>query len=141
MKRLIGRDFKDKTVQEDIKHWSFDVVDWKGAGKPSIQVNWKNETKNFWPEEISGMILGELKEMAEKYLGHKVKKAVITVPSYFNDLQRHATKQAGRIADLEVIGMISEPTAAAFAYGLDNKYRNEFKVILVTFCQTRTKTN
>ena len=139
MKRLIGRDFKDETVQEDIKHWSYKV--WDKAGKPSIQVQWNNETKNFWPEEISGMILGELKDIAEKYLGHKVKKAVITVPSYFNDLQRHATKQAGRIADLEVIGMISEPTAAAFAYGLDNKYRNEFKVILVFFCQTWTKIN
>ena len=123
VKRLIGRDFTDETVQKDIKLWSFTVVN--KAGKPSIQVNWNNETKNFWPEEISAMILSKMKEIAEKYLGHEVKKAVITVPSYFNELQRHATKVAGRISDLQVIGMISEPTAAALAYGLDNKYSAE----------------
>ena len=131
MKRLIGRDFDDETVQKDIKLWSFKGIN-KGV-KPAIQVTWKNETKHFWPEEISGMVLSKMKEIAEKYLGHEVKKAVITVPSYFNELQRHATKQAGRIADLKVIGMISEPTAAALAYGLDNKYRNEFYYLTMVF--------
>ena len=118
-KRLIGRKFNDPVVQSDIKHWPFCVknVD----GKTQLQVDYKNERRNFNPEEISAMVLTKMKETAESYLGKQVKDAVITVPAYFNDSQRQATKDAGFIAGLNVLRIINEPTAAAIAYGLDKK--------------------
>ncbi|CAI5757222.1 unnamed protein product [Candida verbasci] len=118
-KRLIGRKFDDPEVLNDVKHFPFKVID-KG-GKPNIQVEYKGETKVFTPEEISSMVLGKMKETAEGYLGTKVNDAVVTVPAYFNDSQRQATKDAGLIAGLNVLRIINEPTAAAIAYGLDKK--------------------
>ncbi|GMM36691.1 Hsp70 family ATPase [Saccharomycopsis crataegensis] len=118
-KRLIGRKFDDPEVQEDIKHYPFKVIN--EGGKPKIQVEYKGETKKFTPEEISSMILGKMKETAETFLGEQVKDAVVTVPAYFNDSQRQATKDAGLIAGLNVLRIINEPTAAAIAYGLDKK--------------------
>jgi len=118
-KRLIGRKFEDATVQSDMKHWPFEVVD--AAGRPKLQVEYKNETKTFTPEEVSSMVLTKMKETAEAYLGHTVNDAVITVPAYFNDSQRQATKDAGVISGLNVLRIINEPTAAAIAYGLDKK--------------------
>ena len=119
-KRLIGRKFEDATVQADMKHWPFTVVDAAG-GKPKLQVEYQNETKSFTPEEISAMVLTKMKETAEAYLGCDVKDAVVTVPAYFNDSQRQATKDAGVICGLNVLRIINEPTAAAIAYGLDKK--------------------
>ncbi|XP_060610363.1 heat shock-related 70 kDa protein 2 [Anolis sagrei] len=118
-KRLIGRKFEDATVQSDMKHWPFRVV--SEAGKPKVQVEYKGEIKTFFPEEISSMVLTKMKEIAEAYLGRKVQSAVITVPAYFNDSQRQATKDAGTITGLNVLRIINEPTAAAIAYGLDKK--------------------
>jgi L1 cell adhesion molecule like protein len=118
-KRLIGRKFQDESVQSDMKHWPFKVS--AKGDKPMIEVNFKNEKKQFSPEEISAMVLTKMKETAEAYLGKEVKKAVITVPAYFNDSQRQATKDAGTIAGLNVLRIINEPTAAALAYGLDKK--------------------
>merc|ERR1712070_689559 len=119
VKRLIGRRFKDSTVQSDKKLLPFDIVN-KG-GKPVISVKVKGETKEMGPEEVSSMVLTKMKETAENYLGKEVKHAVITVPAYFNDAQRQATKDAGMIAGLEVLRIINEPSAAAIAYGLDKK--------------------
>jgi len=119
-KRLIGRKFTDQVVQQDLKHWPFTVKDGVG-GKPIIEVNYKGETKQFAAEEISSMVLMKMKEISEAYLGREVKNAVITVPAYFNDSQRQATKDAGVIAGLNVLRIINEPTAAAIAYGLDKK--------------------
>jgi len=118
-KRLIGRDFGDANVQSDMKHWPFTVIN--VAGKPKLEVDYKNEKKVFTPEEISSMVLTKMKETAEGYLGHAVKDAVVTVPAYFNDSQRQATKDAGVISGLNVLRIINEPTAAAIAYGLDKK--------------------
>ena len=118
-KRLIGRKFSDSEVQTDASHFPFKVID-KG-GKPNIQVEFKGETKVFTPEEISSMVLVKMKEIAESFLGVTVKDAVVTVPAYFNDSQRQATKDAGLIAGLNVLRIINEPTAAAIAYGLDKK--------------------
>merc|ERR1712228_927768 len=118
-KRLIGRKFGDSTVQADMKHWPFKIVD--SSSKPKIEVEYKSESKTFTPEEISAMILLKMKETAEAYLGHEVKDAVVTVPAYFNDSQRQATKDAGVIAGLNILRIINEPTAAAIAYGLDKK--------------------
>ena len=119
-KRLIGRKFQDSAVQDDIKHWPFKVK--AGADqKPMIEVQYKGETKEFQPEQISSMILVKMKETAEAFLGKDVKNAVVTVPAYFNDSQRQATKDAGVIAGLNVLRIINEPTAAAIAYGLDKK--------------------
>merc|ERR1711936_974953 len=118
-KRLIGRKFADSTVQSDMKHWPFKVVD--SGSLPKLEVEYKNETKTFTPEEISSMVLVKMKETAEAYLGHDVKDAVITVPAYFNDSQRQATKDAGIISGMNVLRIINEPTAAAIAYGLDKK--------------------
>jgi heat shock protein 1/8 len=118
VKRLIGRRFDDESVQSDIKHWPFKVT--KGPnGKPLIHAEYKGEHKTFTPEEISSMVLGKMKEIAESYLGHSIEKTVITVPAYFNDSQRQATKDAGVIAGLDVLRIINEPTAAAIAYGLN----------------------
>ncbi|RVW87405.1 Heat shock cognate 70 kDa protein [Vitis vinifera] len=119
-KRLIGRRFSDATVQSDIKLWPFKVVAGPGD-KPMIVVNYKGEEKQFAAEEISSMVLMKMREIAEAYLGSAVKNAVVTVPAYFNDSQRQATKDAGVIAGLNVMRIINEPTAAAIAYGLDKK--------------------
>ncbi|KAL1736735.1 heat shock protein 70 family [Schizophyllum commune] len=126
-KRLIGRKFDDPEVQKDMKHWPFKVVE--KAGKPVIQVHYKGDLKTFTPEEISAMVLTKMKETAEAYLGEKVTHAVVTVPAYFNDAQRQATKDAGTIAGLEVLRIINEPTAAAIAYGL-NKKGGESQIIV-----------
>ncbi|KAI8582959.1 hypothetical protein K450DRAFT_225640 [Umbelopsis ramanniana AG] len=116
-KRLVGRRFNDKDVQADMKHFPFKII--SKDGKPNIKVAVKNEDKIFTPEEISGMVLTKMKETAEAYLGKKVTHAVVTVPAYFNDAQRQATKDAGTIAGLNILRIINEPTAAAIAYGLD----------------------
>jgi len=118
-KRLIGRKFEDSAVQGDMKHWPFDVI--SDGGKPKLQVEYKGEKKSFFPEEISSMVLTKMKETAEAYLGKTVTDAVVTVPAYFNDSQRQATKDSGTIAGLNVLRIINEPTAAAIAYGLDKK--------------------
>uniref|UniRef100_A0A2K6C9Q5 Heat shock protein family A (Hsp70) member 6 n=1 Tax=Macaca nemestrina TaxID=9545 RepID=A0A2K6C9Q5_MACNE len=118
-KRLIGRKFADTTVQSDMKHWPFQVV--SEGGKPKVRVSYRGEDKTFYPEEISSMVLSKMKETAEAYLGQPVKHGVITVPAYFNDTQRQATKDAGAIAGLNVLRIINEPTAAAIAYGLDRR--------------------
>ncbi|VDL71562.1 unnamed protein product [Nippostrongylus brasiliensis] len=118
-KRLIGRDYTDKTVQADIKLWPFKIVD--KNNKPHVSLKVGKDDKQFTPEEISAMVLGKMKEIAESYLGKEVKHAVVTVPAYFNDAQRQATKDAGTIAGLNVVRIINEPTAAAIAYGLDKK--------------------
>jgi len=119
-KRLIGRKFSDPSVQADMKHWPFKVKSGPG-GTPIIEVEYKGETKEFKAEEISSMVLSKMKEIAEAYLAKEVKNAVVTVPAYFNDSQRQATKDAGAIAGLNVLRIINEPTAAAIAYGLDQK--------------------
>jgi len=126
-KRLIGRKFADQTVQEDMKHWPFEVVDVEG--KPKVVVT-AGGRKQFSPEEISSMVLAKMKAIAEDYLGTAVKYAVVTVPAYFNDAQRQATKDAGTIAGLRVLRVINEPTAAAIAYGLDSKIKGERNVLV-----------
>ncbi|MCJ8739106.1 hypothetical protein PDJAM_G00043450 [Pangasius djambal] len=127
-KRLIGRKFDDPVVQSDMKHWPFQVT--SDGGKPKVQVEYKGEKKSFYPEEISSMVLVKMKEIAEAYLGQKVTNAVITVPAYFNDSQRQATKDAGVIAGLNVLRIINEPTAAAIAYGLDKGKKGERNVLI-----------
>ena len=127
-KRMIGRKFADQEVQADMKHFPFKVVD--KAAKPVIQVEFKGETKSFTPEEISSMVLTKMRETAESYLGGTVNNAVVTVPAYFNDSQRQATKDAGLIAGLNVLRIINEPTAAAIAYGLDKKAEGERNVLI-----------
>jgi len=119
VKRLVGRNFKDKEVQKDMKYLAYKIVD--KQGKPYISVTTAAGKKVFSPEEISAMILVKMKEVAENYLGKTVKHAVVTVPAYFNDAQRQATKDAGVIAGLDVLRIINEPTAAAIAYGMDKK--------------------
>ncbi|GJP53061.1 hypothetical protein CLOM_g12198, partial [Closterium sp. NIES-68] len=119
VKRLIGRKFADKEVQRDMKLVPFKIVN--RDGKPYVEVHVKGEKKVFSPEEVSAMILGKMKDTAEAYLGKKIKDAVVTVPAYFNDAQRQATKDAGVIAGLNVARIINEPTAAAIAYGMDKK--------------------
>ncbi|PBK78777.1 heat shock protein 70 [Armillaria solidipes] len=126
-KRLIGRRVDDPDVQKDMKHWPFKVQE--KNGKPAISVQYDGETRDFYPEEISAMVLSRMKEIAESYLGEKVSHAVVTVPAYFNDAQRQATKDAGTIAGLNVLRVMSEPTAAALAYGL-NKKGAESKIIV-----------
>ena len=127
-KRLLGRTYDDKHVQDDVKFWTFDVVNDKN--KPKIQVEYKGEKKEFRPEEISSMVLTKMKEIAESYLGEEIKDVVITVPAYFGDSQRQATKDAGMIAGLNVLRIINEPTAAAIAYGMDNKTDKEKNVLI-----------
>ncbi|KAI1387379.1 78 KDA glucose-regulated protein-like protein precursor [Hypoxylon trugodes] len=117
VKRFIGRKWGEKEVQNDIKHFPYKVI--QQDGKPVVQVEFQGATKKFTPEEISAVILGKMKEVAESYLGKKVTHAVVTVPAYFNDNQRQATKDAGVIAGLNVLRIVNEPTAAAIAYGLD----------------------
>ena len=128
-KRLIGRNFDDPTVQKDIEHFAYTVKS-TPDNKPLIEVTYKNELKQFRPEEISSMILVKMKEVAESYLGTSVTNAVITVPAYFNDAQRQATKDAGIIAGLNILRIINEPTAAAIAYGLDKKSKTETNVLI-----------
>ncbi|OXA55568.1 heat shock protein 68 [Folsomia candida] len=127
-KRLIGRKFDDQNAQADMKHWPFKVVN--SGGKPQFEVEFKGEMKRFMPEEISSMVLTKMKETAEAYLGTKVTDAVVTVPAYFNDSQRQATKDAGVIAGLNVLRIINEPTAAALAYGLDKNLKGERNVLI-----------
>merc|ERR1712223_2123315 len=129
-KRLIGRNFDDPTVQRDLKHWPFKVVK-DDNKKPKLEVEFKCESKTFTPEEISAMILTKMKETAEAHLGQPVRDAVVTVPAYFNDSQRQATKDAGVIAGLNVLRIINEPTAAAIAYGLDKKNQQKESNVLI----------
>ena len=128
-KRLIGRKFTDQDVQSDMKYWPYRVSGGEG-GKPTITVNFKGVEKSFSPEEISAMILSKMKEIAEAYLGREVENAVVTVPAYFNDAQRKATKDAGVIAGINVLRIINEPTSAAIAYGLDKKSDGEKNVLI-----------
>jgi len=123
-KRMIGKKFSDATVQSDMKYWPFKVVSGT-TGKPVIKAQYMDEEKSFSAEEISSMVLIKMKEIAEAYLGEKVEQAVITVPAYFNDAQRTATKDAGTIAGIEVLRIINEPTASALAYGFDKKDQGE----------------
>lgn len=127
LRRLIGRKFSDSDVQKDIKHFPFKVVE--KDGKPMIRVDVAGEPRTFTPEEISAMVLGKMREVAESYLGKKVTNAVVTVPAYFNDNQRQATKDAGTISGLNVLRIVNEPTAAAIAYGLD-KTGDERQIIV-----------
>ncbi|XP_072165854.1 heat shock 70 kDa protein IV-like [Diadema setosum] len=128
VKRLIGRRFTDESVQADMKHWPFKVINQEG--KPKLEVEYKGEKKILAPVEVSSMVLTKMKETAEAYLGQKVTDAVITVPAYFNDAQRQATKDAGVIAGLNVLRIINEPTAAALAYGLDKRVEGEQRVLI-----------
>ena len=127
-KRLIGRKYGDPKIQGDMKHWPFKLIN--DGSKPMFQVEFKGEIKKFSPEEISSMVLIKMKETAEAFLGQQVKDAVITVPAYFNDSQRQATKDAGAIAGLNVLRIINEPTAAALAYGLDKNLKGEKNVLI-----------
>jgi len=128
-KRLIGRKFNDPIVKADMKLWPFEVKSGSG-GRPVIEVEFKGEKRQFFPEEVSSMVLSKMKETAEAYIGESVKDAVVTVPAYFNDSQRQATKDAGRIAELNVLRIINEPTAAAIAYGLDKADQEEQNVLI-----------
>ncbi|KAK4129478.1 heat shock protein 70 [Parathielavia appendiculata] len=128
IKRLIGRSFSDKGIQADMKHMPFKVTAGHGD-KPQVEVEIAGDTRQFTPEEISAMVLSKMKDVAERYLGQKVKHAVVTVPAYFNDKQRQATKNAGTIAGLNVVRVVNEPTAAALAYGLD-KLAGEHTVLV-----------
>ncbi|XP_018017811.1 heat shock 70 kDa protein II-like [Hyalella azteca] len=119
-KRLMGRKYDDENIQKRIELWPFNVVE-SSSGDPRFRVEYKNETKDFSPEEISAMILQKMKTIAETYIGSPVKDAVVTVPAYFNDSQRQATMDAGKIAGLNIVSLLNEPTAAAIAYGFDQK--------------------
>ena len=130
-KRLLGREFNSPEVQEEIKHLPFNVIN--KNNKPFIQVDFLNEQKCFAPEEISSMVLSKMKDIASSFLGNNITDAVVTVPAYFNDQQRQATKDAGTIAGLNVLRIINEPTAAAIAYGLDKQSDVE-KNVLVFDC-------
>ena len=129
-KRLIGRNYSDEHVQEDMKLYPFKIIKDPKEDRPLIEVIYKGEKKAFLPQEISAMILSQLKNQSEEYLGTTIKNAVITVPAYFNEGQKTATRDAGRIAGLNVLRIINEPTAAAIAYGLQNKF-NTSKNIFV----------
>ena len=131
-KRLIGRTFSDPIVTKERALWPFKVVD--AGGKPKIDVEWKGERHQFLPEEISATVLQKMKATAEAYLGCSVRDAVITVPAYFNDSQRQATKDAGVIAGLNVLRIINEPTAAALAYGLDKSKGAKEQNVLIFDC-------
>ena len=128
-KRLIGRTFDDPAIQKDMRTWPFKVLD-DGNNRPQVEVEINGEMKRMYPEELSAMVLGKLKAMAESYLGQEVKDAVVTVPAYFNDAQRQATKDAGRIAGLNVLRLLAEPTAACIAYGLNEGGKGERKVVI-----------
>jgi heat shock protein 1/8 len=128
-KRMIGRAFSDPLLQSDMKHFPYDVIN-DGRDRPQIVVDTKDGQKKFYPEEISAMVLTKMKNIAESYLGEAVKDAVVTVPAYFTDAQRQATRDAGTIAGLNVLRIINEPTAAALAYGLDKKSVGERNVLI-----------
>lgn len=128
-KRLIGRKFNDESVKQDMRHWPFKIKEGV-EGKPKICVQYKGETKEFDPEQISSMVLSKMKKISEDYLNETITDAVITVPAYFNDSQRQATKDAGSIAGLNVLRIINEPTAAAIAYGLDKKSQGERNILI-----------
>lgn len=128
-KRLIGRKYADPIVTSDAKLWPFKIKE-GSQGRPVIEVNYKGELRTFFPEQISSMVLGKMKETAENFIGQSVNDAVVTVPAYFNDSQRQATKDAGRISKLNVLRIINEPTAAAIAYGLDKQTENETNVLI-----------
>lgn len=128
VKRLIGRRFTDESVLANMKHWPFKVVD--DEGKPKVEVEYKGEITRFTPEEISSMVLVKMKKTAETFLGERVQEAVITVPAYFNNAQREATKNAGTIAGLHVLRIINEPTAAALAFGLEKNITGEKNVMV-----------
>jgi L1 cell adhesion molecule like protein len=130
-KRLIGRKYSDSVVQEDMKTWPYKVVD--SDGKPKFEVDYMGEQKQFYPEEISAMVLEKMKEIASAFTDEEIKDAVVTVPAYFNDSQRQATKDAGAIAGLNVIRIINEPTAAAMAYGLNTGSKEERNVLIYDF--------
>jgi heat shock protein 1/8 len=130
-KRLIGKKYTDTSVQNDMKLWPFKVVN--ENDRPKVEVEFMGETKRFYPEEISAMVLTKMKEIAETYLGQPVKNAVITVPAYFNDAQRQSTKDAGAIAGLNVLRIINEPTAAAIAYGLNENSKKDQNVLIFDF--------
>lgn len=130
-KRLIGRPYNDSNIQADMKHWPFRVLDVNS--KPYFEVSFNGEKKQYSPEQISSMVLSKMKQIASTFLGQTVTDAVITVPAYFNDAQRQATKDAGRIAGLNVLRIINEPTAAALAYGLDKTNSGEMNVIIFDF--------
>lgn len=130
-KRLIGRKYDDQSVQSDIKHWPFKVINVNN--KPFFEVQHENKPKQFSPEQISSMVLTKMRQIASSYLGCEVTDAVITVPAYFNDDQRQATKDAARIAGLNTLRIINEPTAAALAYGLDKNNSNELNVLIFDF--------
>ncbi|KAL1891760.1 ATPase with role in protein import into the ER [Ceratocystis pirilliformis] len=129
IKRLIGRKYNDKDLQFDMKHFPFKIVN--KDSKPYVEVEYKGSTKTFSPEEVSAMILGKMKDVAESYLGQTVTHAVVTVPAYFNDAQRQATKDAGTIAGLNILRVVNEPTAAAIAYGLDKTNDSTERQIIV----------
>ena len=129
-KRLIGRRFTDITVQDDINIWPFEVSKDDRTDRPVIIVEYKGQNKKFYAEEISAMILQKMKQISEEYLGKKIEDAVITVPAYFNDTQRQATKDAGRIAGLNVLRIINEPTAAAIAYGLNKINKSDSNILI-----------
>ena len=129
-KRMIGRKYNDPEIQRDMKIWPFEVVPDPNSDRPMVKVEYLGETKTFLPEEISSMILQRLVSEANDYLGKTVKDAIITVPAYFNNNQRQATKIAGQIAGINVLRMINEPTAAAIAYGLDNKKNDEQNILI-----------
>ena len=130
IKRFMGRKFNDQIVQEEIKKLPYKLL--RGDGdRIKVEVQYKGETKQFTPEEVSAMVLSEMKKIAEAYLGHSVKNAVVTVPAYFNDAQRQATKDAGAIAGLNILRIINEPTAAAIAYGLDKVNEEQERNIVV----------
>jgi L1 cell adhesion molecule like protein len=132
-KRLIGRNFDDKHVKEDMKHWAFKVTD-DGKNKPKINVDVSGQEQSFYPEEISAMVLGKMKSVAENFLGYEVKDCVITCPAYFGDSQRQATKDAATIAGMNCLRIINEPTAAILAYGLDKGTTSKEKLCLVFDC-------
>ena len=129
-KRLIGRKFEDREVQGDMKLWPFKVVKDPKSDRPQVCIKYQKQEKKFFAEEISAMVLQKLKQTANDFLGKEVKDAIITVPAYFNDSQRQATKDAGTISGLNVLRIINEPTAAAIAYGLDKKYKTERNVLI-----------
>jgi len=129
-KRLIGRKFEDREVQDDMKLWPFKVVKDPKSDRPQVCIKYQKQEKKFFAEEISAMVLQKLKQTANDFLGKEVKDAIITVPAYFNDSQRQATKDAGTISGLNVLRIINEPTAAAIAYGLDKKYQTERNVLI-----------
>ena len=129
-KRLIGRLYNDKEVQQDKKLWPFKVIEDSQTKKPRIEVEYKGKTESFLPEEISACVLSKMKQIAKDHLGKEITDAIVTVPAYFNDLQRKATQIAGKIAGLNVLRTINEPTAAAIAYGLNKDNVKEKNVLI-----------